>query len=128
MAIQPNADELANLIRHWAHYDTMLTTLNAQIRNVRTLKGNYEAQVLKRLREYNAENAIIQIAGGKISVVEDKHIQPINFKNMEAMMHAYFRQDPARLDETANIISFIRKQRQTEVSKSLKRYMSPGAT
>jgi len=126
MAIQPNMDELGNLIRHWAHYDTMLTTLNAQIRNVRALKGTYEAQVLERLREYKAENAIIQIAGGKISVVEDKHTQPLTFKSMETMLHAYFAQKP-RPDETSEILRFIRTQRQTEISKGLKRYMSPGA-
>jgi hypothetical protein len=128
MAIQPNMDELGNLIRHWAHYDTMLTTLNTQIRNVRALKGNYETQVLERLREYKAENAIIQIAGGKISVVEDKHTQPLTFKNMETMLHSYFSQKAGRPDETAEILRFIRTQRQTEISKGLKRYMTPGGT
>jgi hypothetical protein len=125
MAIQPNMDELGNLIRHWAHYDTMLTTLNTQIRNVRALKGTYETQVLERLREYKAENAIIQIAGGKISVVEDKHTQPLTFKNMEAMLHSYFTQK-GRTDETAEILRFIRTQRQTQISKGLKRYMTGG--
>lgn len=125
MALQPNMDELGNLIRHWAHYDSMIATLNAQLRNTRGVKDSYESNILKRLREYNAENAIIQIVGGKITVVEEKHTQPLTFKSVEAMLHQYFAQKPGRIDETNDIVRFIRSQRQTNVSKGLKRYMNP---
>jgi pyruvate/oxaloacetate carboxyltransferase len=121
VAAQPNMDELGNLIRHWAHYDTMLATLNKQIKNVRDMKTSYEAQVLERLRLYNAENAVIQIAGGRLSVAEDKYTQPLSFKNLEGMLHGYYRQKPGKPDETKEILAYIRSQRQTHVSKCLKR-------
>ena len=126
MALQPNMDELGNLIRHWAHYDTMLSTLNKQIKNVRDLKTSYEAQVLNRLRTYNAENAIIQIAGGRISVIDDKYTTPLSLKSLESILHAYYREKPGKPDETKDILNFLRTQRQTQVSKCLKRYVNAG--
>jgi len=121
-------DELGNLIRHWAHYDTMLATLNKQIKNVREMRGNYEAQVLDRLRTYNAENAVIQIVGGRISVSEDKYTQPLSFKSLETMLHGYYRQKPGKPDDTKEILAYIRSQRQTQVSKCLKRTATATAT
>ena len=129
MAVQSqhNMDELGNLIRHWAHYDMMLAGLNKQLRNVRELRSKYEGQVLERLRNYNAENAIIQIVGGRISVTEDKYTQPLSFKSLESMLHQYYIKK-GRADETAEIIQFIRSLRQTEVSKCLKRHMTAPVT
>ena len=129
MAVQSqhNMDELGNLIRHWAHYDMMLAGLNKQLRNVRELRSKYEGQVLERLRNYNAENAIIQIVGGRISVTEDKYTQPLSFKSLESMLHQYYIKK-GRADETTEIIQFIRSLRQTEVSKCLKRHMTAPVT
>jgi pyruvate/oxaloacetate carboxyltransferase len=124
---QPNMDELGNLIRHWAHYDTMLTGLNKQTRDAREIRASYETQILERLRKYNAENAIIQIVGGRISVTQDKHVQPLSLKTVEAMLHQYYTHK-GRPDETNEIINFIRGQRHTQISKCLKRHVTQPQT
>ena len=128
MALQNPASngmgDMGDLIRYWAHYDMMLAGLNKKIRDVRELRANYERQVLERLRTLKAENAIIQIVGGRISVTEDKYVQPLSFKSLESMLHQYYTKK-GRADETADIVAFIRNQRQTEVSKCLKRHMTP---
>lgn len=126
VASQTNMDDLGDLIRHWAHYDMMLAGLNKKIRDVRELRAKYEGQVLERLRAYKAENAIIQIVGGRISVTEDKYVQPLSVKSLESMLHQYYTKK-GRPDETSEILAFIRSQRQTEVSKCLKRHMTPAA-
>lgn len=120
-----NAEEVGNLIRHWVHYDTMLSTLNKQAKNVRELRNTYEAQVLQRLKAANAENIVIQIAGGRLLVGEEKHSTPLSFKTLETSLHQYFRQKPGHPDETAAIMRFIRSQRQVEVTKALKRQLGP---
>lgn len=127
MAVQSSTQpmgDLGDLIRYWAHYDMMLAGLNKKIRDVRELRAKYEGQVLERLRAHKAENAIIQIVGGRISVTEDKYVQPLSFKNLESMLHQYYIKK-GRPDETSEIVAFIRGQRQTEVSKCLKRHMTP---
>jgi len=128
MAVQtaPNMGDLGDLIRYWAHYDMMLAGLNKKIRDVRDLRAKYEAQVLERLRIHKAENAIIQIVGGRISVSEDKYVQPLSFKSLESMLHQYYIKK-GRADETNEIVAFIRGQRQTDVSKCLKRHMTPSS-
>lgn len=120
-----NAEEVGNLVRHWVHYDSMLTTLNKQAKNVRDLRNTYEEQILGRLRAANAENIVIQIANGRILVGEEKHSAPLSFRNLETTLHQYFRQKPGQPDETAAIMRFIRSNRQTEVSKCLKRQTGP---
>jgi hypothetical protein len=128
MAVQtaPNMGDLGDLIRYWAHYDMMLAGLNKKIRDVRDLRAKYETQVLERLRIHKAENAIIQIVGGRISVSEDKYVQPLSFKSLESMLHQYYIKK-GRTDETNEIVAFIRGQRQTDVSKCLKRHMTPSS-
>jgi len=125
-ATQPSMADLGDFIRYWAHYDMMLAGLNKKIRDVRELRAKYEKQVLDGLRAHKAENAIIQIVGGRISVTEDKYVQPLSFKSLETMLHQYYVRK-GRADETNEVLAFIRNQRQTEVSKCLKRHMvSPG--
>lgn len=119
-----NTEELANSIRHWVHYDNMLTTLNKQVKNVRELRHVYEDQVLQKLKAANAENAVIQIAGGRVIVNEEKYTQPLSFKNLETMLHQYYRTKPGARDETVEILKFIRTQRLTQTSKCLKRQMA----
>ena len=118
---QLNAEEVGNLIRHWVHYDSMITALNKQAKNVRDLRNTYEQQILQRLRLANAENVVIQIANGRILVGEDKHSTPLSFRNLETSLHQYYRQKPGQPDETAAIMRFIRSQRHVEVTKCLKR-------
>ena len=118
---QLNAEEVGNLIRHWVHYDSMITSLNKQAKNVRDLRNTYEQQILQRLRVANAENVVIQIANGRILVGEDKHSTPLSFRSLETSLHQYYRQKPGQSDETAAIMRFIRSQRQVEVTKCLKR-------
>ncbi len=119
-----NVEELGNLVRHWVHYDSMLTTLNKQAKNVRDLRNTYEDQILEKLKTNNSENIIIQVAGGRILVGEEKHSTPLSFKNLELTLHQYFRQKPGQPDETQAIMKFIRTQRITEVSKCLKRQVA----
>lgn len=120
-----NAEEVGNLVRHWVHYDSMLTTLNKQAKNVRDLRNSYEDQILQRLKAANAENVVIQIANGRILVGEEKHSSPLSFKNLEIMLHQYYRQKPGAPDETAAIMRFIRSQRQVDTTKCLKRQNGP---
>lgn len=118
--------QFGNLIRSWVHYDNLLASLNKQVKNVRDVRSNYESQVLQMLRTSGTPNPIIQIAGGRVMVGEDKHQQPLSFKSLETMLHQYFRQRPGTRDETLEILKFIREQRQVSVSPCLKRQNNKG--
>lgn len=117
-----NLQELGNLIRSWVHYDDMVVTLNKQIQNVRKLRSNYEEQVLQRLSASRQSSAIIQMGDGKVTVVDEKQSQPLSFKALETLLHAYHLQKRKPLDETDEILKFIRAQREVHITKCLKRH------
>jgi hypothetical protein len=114
---------IGNLVRYWVHYDNMLTDLNKQTRQVRDVKKNYEHQILQGLKATHMANPIIQINGGRINVIEEKHHQPLTFKTLETLLHQYYRTKPGKPDETRDIINFIKLNRTTEIEHSLKKTM-----
>jgi hypothetical protein len=118
-------NELGNLIRYWAHYDTLLQGFQKQMKNVRDTRDKYEQQILDQLKAANLESAVIQIAGGRLLVSEERHSTPLSFRSLETMLHDYYRSRPGAPDETAQILRFIRGQRQIQVTKRLKRHAGP---
>jgi hypothetical protein len=122
--IQSNTQDLSNSVRNYVHYDNLATSLYRQTVNARKMRDDFEDRILNNLRTNNMENAIIQIAGGRLVVHEERHNQPITLGRMEELLHAYFvsRNMP---DDTQNIIKFMKKQRGYEVVKRLKKQSGP---
>ena len=122
--IQSNTQDLSNSVRNYVHYDNLATSLYRQTVNARKMRDDFEDRILHNLRTNNMENAIIQIAGGRLVVHEERHNQPITLGRMEELLHAYFvsRNMP---DDTQNIIKFMKKQRGYEVVKRLKKQSGP---
>lgn len=122
----PNPNDLAHLVRNYVHYDNLATGLYRQTVNARRVRDEFEGKILTNLRTQNMENAIIQIAGGRLVVHEERHNQPITLGRMEELLHAYFVSHNIP-DDTQNIIKFMKKQRGYEVVKRLKKQNGPAA-
>ena len=116
------AEQIGNLIRHWVFYDTKLTELNKQIKSLRDSRNAYEAQALQMIKTMNMNNPVIQIGGGgSLIVSEDKHSAPLTFTNLESLLRQYYAKKPGARDETADIIKFIKANRETTTTPCLKR-------
>jgi hypothetical protein len=114
--------DLASMIRSWIHFDNLAATFNRQSQQARSARARWEEQVLGYLRTNSLTNAIIQIAGGRLTVVEEKHAQPLTLQRMEALLHEYFSKRPAgSTDETADIMAFIKANRGSTVETRLKK-------
>lgn len=122
----PNTQDLPLLVRNYVHYDNLATSLYRQTVNARRARDDFEGKILTNLRNQNMENAIIQIAGGRLVVHEERHNQPITLGRMEELLHAYFTSYNLP-NETQNIIKFMKKQRGYEVVKRLKKQSGPAA-
>ena len=85
-----NYEDLSNLIRNYVHYDNLTSTLNKQAHNARIVRDDFEERIIKELRGKKMEHAIIQIVGGKLKIVEEKHNTPLNYKMLEESLHNYF--------------------------------------
>lgn len=113
---------LGTMVRHWVHYDTQATALSRQASQLRQHRDDMEDKIIRTLQGANYEHAVIQIAGGRILVNEERKSQGLTFKSLEDMLHEYFRQRPGPFqDETAAILKFIKGHRQVELVKRLKK-------
>jgi len=117
-----NKEDLSNLIRNYVHYDNLTSTLNKQTQNARIVRDDFEQRIIKELRDKKMENAIIQIVGGKLKIVEEKHNTPLNYKMLEESLHKYFYNKKIS-DDTSNIIKFIKGSREVETSFKLKKIL-----
>ena len=85
MALDKN--QFGDLVRNWVHYDNLALNLNRQIQNARKVKDEFEVKIMNSLKDYKMENAIIQVAGGKLSVTEEKHTNPLTNSRIEELLH-----------------------------------------
>lgn len=66
------------------------------------------------------ENAIIQINGGHMNVVEERNPRTLSLTRIEELLHGYFLKRGGK-DETGEIMAYIRGHRGVDVVKKLKR-------
>ncbi len=123
--MQANTQELANSVRSWVHFDNLATSLSKQASNARKLRDEFENNIITTLQTNHMENATIQIHGGKLVITDDKHSQPLTFTRLEEQLHKYFLEKRVQNlnapDETTEILKFLRKNREVEITKKLKK-------
>ena len=82
-----NTQELGFWVRNWAHYNDQATALYRQTVNSRKVRDEFETKILDTLRTNNMENAVIQITGGKLSVHEERHNQPLTLQRIDTTIN-----------------------------------------
>lgn len=119
-----NSQEIGFFVRNWVHYDNLATGLYRQTINARKVRDEFETKILDSLRASNMENAVIQIAGGRLIVQQERHNQPLTLSRIEEILHTYYvsRNLP---DDTQNIMKFMKKQRGFEITKKLRKQSGP---
>jgi hypothetical protein len=122
-----NTQVIGNYVRYWVHYDTMLTQLNKQVRQLRSEKDKVEEQLFAAFQASKITSPVIQIHGGRLIVSKEKSTTPLTFKNLEIFLHQYYRQRPGTRDETNDIINFVKAQRETIETPVLKRIITSGS-
>jgi hypothetical protein len=118
-------EQIGNLIRYWVHYDNSISALNKQAKTARDLKTNYEKQILEKLKEANMKDPLIQIGGGRLIVSEHKQTAALTFTNLESLLTEYYARKPTARNETADILKFIKENREETVTPCLKRQGAP---
>lgn len=120
-----NTNDLGAWVRNWVHYDNLALGLNRQASNARKVRDEFEDKIITHLNQNSMGNAIIQIAGGRLFVSEERHSQPLTLHRIEELLHSYFLSKGAgsagKLDETSQIMKFIKEQRGFEINKRLKK-------
>lgn len=118
-----NVTDLGNWVRNWVHYDNLALSLSRQATNARKFRDEFEGRIIGHLDANSMSNAVIQIVGGRLTVNEERHAQPLTLTRMEELLRGYYASKGASgaTDETPEIMKYIRKQRGFEVTKRLKK-------
>jgi hypothetical protein len=119
-----NLESFGNLVKHWVHYDNSIAAINKQIRNLRDLKHTYEKQILQMISAAQMRQPVIQIAGGRLIVSEDKTHQTLTFTMLESMLNKYYESKPGSKPETKEILKFVRENRTSQATPCLKRHVN----
>jgi hypothetical protein len=114
--------QLGTMVRSWVHFDNLAATFNRQAQQARSARAKWEQQILDTLRSSSMMKAIIQISGGTLTVVEEKHSQPITLQRLEALLHQYYNKKAIGSDdETSDIMQFIKTNREYVIETKIKK-------
>lgn len=109
----------AALVKNWIHYDDLASSFYKQTLNARKVRSEYESQIQDNLQKQRMENAIIQVNGGKIGIIEERQPSPLTMLKLEDLLHNYFR-SKKQLDQTREILEYVRENRGMTSSKRLR--------
>jgi len=115
-----NKEDIGNLVRSYVHYDNLTSSLHKQTNNARIVRDEFENRIIKTLQDSNMKNAIIQIVGGRLQIVEEKKSSPLTFNLLEESLHKYFIKNKES-DITTDLIRFIKSQRTVETTPRIKK-------
>ena len=119
-----NTQEVGFHVRNWVHYDNLANSLYRQTVNARKVRDEFETKIIDSLRASNMENAVIQIAGGRLILQEERHNQPLSLTRIEEILHTYFVSHNMP-DDTSNMMKFLKKQREFKVVSKLRKQSGP---
>lgn len=104
--------DISQMVRNWVHYDNLATNFAKQSATSRKIREEYETRILAFLKAKQMENAVIQISGAKLQVVNEKTSPALTIGRLEQYLHAYFARKGQLADETAQIMQFIKQKKQ----------------
>jgi hypothetical protein len=117
-----DTNQLGNWVRNYVHYDNLASSLQKQLQNARKVKDDFESKIISTLEASNMSNAVIQIAGGKLTLAEEKHANALTLTRLEELLHNYYKsQGRQSTDETIDIMKYIKAERGSDTTKKLKK-------
>jgi len=117
-----DTQSLSEMIKSWVHFDNLAATFNRQVQQARTARARWESQVIEYLKKIKMTNAIIQIAGGRLTVHDEKHAHPLTLQRLEQLLHEYYsKKTPGNNDETSDIMNYIKAHRGSTMETRLKK-------
>ena len=117
-----DTQSLSEMIKSWVHFDNLAATFNRQVQQARTARARWESQVIEYLKKIKMTNAIIQIAGGRLTVHDEKHAHPLTLQRLEQLLHEYYSKKPSGSnDETSDIMNYIKAHRGSTTETRLKK-------
>jgi len=119
---------LGHSVRSWLHYDQLASTFFKQSTKARQVAGEFEAKVMDQLDQSRMSNAVIQIGGGHLNVIEEKIPRCLTLRSIEQLLHGYYgKKGSGGRDETEDIMKYLRSNRGFDKKRRLKKTQTGAA-
>ena len=118
---------LGHNVRSWLHYDQLASTFYKQSTSARQLASQFETKVMEQLDQSRMSNAVIQIGGGHLNMIEEKIPRCLTLRSIEQLLHGYYaKKGQNSRDETEDIMKYLRANRGSDKKKRLKKTITGG--
>lgn len=112
---------IGTYVRYWLHYSNLASSFFKQFGAARKVRDDYENKVIQMLQTQGMEKANIQTNNGRIAITEKREPNPLTLAKLEELLHLYYRKRGGK-DETLEVMTFIRSNRGSTTSKTLRQY------
>jgi hypothetical protein len=117
---------IGSLVRNWLHYDGLASSFYRQSTRARQVRDDFETKIIDNLRHNRMENAIIQINGGHLNLIEERNPRQLTLPRIEELLRGYYARRGGK-DETPEIMAYIRGNREVDSVVRLRKSSSVGA-
>jgi hypothetical protein len=118
---------LGHNVRSWLHYDQLASTFYKQSTSARQLAGQFETKVMEQLDQSRMSNAVIQIGGGHLNMIEEKIPRCLTLRSIEQLLHGYYaKKGQNSRDETEDVMKYLRANRGSDKKRRLKKTLTGG--
>lgn len=117
---------IGSLVRNWLHYDGLASSFYRQSTRARQVRDDFETKIVDTLRQNRMENAVIQINGGHLNLVEERNPRQLTLPRIEELLRGYYARRGGK-DETPEIMAYIRGNREVDSVVRLRKSSSVGS-
>jgi hypothetical protein len=117
---------IGSFVRNWLHYDGLASSFYRQSTRARQVRDDFETKIIDTLQKNRMENAIIQINGGHLSLVEERNPRQLTLPRIEELLRGYYTRRGGK-DETPEIMAYIRGNREVDTVVKLRKSSTVGS-
>lgn len=117
---------IGSFVRNWLHYDGLASSFYRQSTRARQVRDDFETKIIDTLRNNRMENAVIQINGGHLNLVEERNPRQLTLPRIEELLRGYYARRGGK-DETPEIMAYIRGNREVDTVVKLRKSSTVGS-
>tara|TARA_B100000029_G_scaffold429846_1_gene440450 strand:- start:17 stop:391 length:375 start_codon:yes stop_codon:yes gene_type:complete len=112
--------QFTDTMKKWIQYDLEIEKLNKRIKDIRDEKGKIETKLVSYMEQKEITDNAINFANQRVVYANEKSYQSLSFKLLQQCFNEYF----GNVDQSDELLSFIREKRKLKVEAILKRKAS----
>ena len=111
-------DNFTSDIKKWIEIDNKIQSLNETLKTLRNSRNSTGEIITKYIETHNLTKTKFSLSSGYIKYSQTNMAKPLTYKYIFECLKQYFNDE----ELSTNVCEFIKKNRETTLTKSIKRY------